>query len=300
VRRLLLLLALLGALGTGLVYAGRVGLGPLVITREGEQNLILFLQSPQRVTEPGPALRWPLAETAETYTRRWLNLNVKPDTILTGDGEQLIVDSYAIWRIRDPKEFKRTFPDPGTGAAETGIDRSVRDDVREVIGRHTLEQVLDSQRDAIMREITARTQAKVQAFGIEVADVRINRTELPPGVEESVYARMKTERERLARGSRAEGDERARRVRADADREATVIVANAKRDAEIARGEGDAEAARIYAEAYGADPEFYAFVRSLDAYRAAIGEDTTIVLSPDAEFFRFFESSNPRPRGAGR
>ena len=298
-KRLLLFLVLLAALGTGLVVAGRVGLGPLVITPEGAQNLILFLGSPQRVTEPGPALRWPLVETAQEYSRRWLNLNVKPDTIQTGDGEQLIVDSYAIWRIRDPKEFKRTFPS-GTEAAETGIDRSVRDDVREVIGRHTLEEVLDSQRDAIMREITARTQAKVQGFGIEVADVRINRTELPQSVEESVFARMKTERERLARGSRAEGDERARRIRADADREATVIVANARRDADIARGVGDAEAARIYAEAYGADAEFYRFVRSLEAYRNSIDERTTLVLSPDAEFFRFLESSTPRAGGSGR
>jgi membrane protease subunit HflC len=149
-----------------------------------------------------------------------------------------------------------------------------------------------------MGEITARTQAKVKAFGIEIADVRINRTELPPGTEESVFARMKTERERLGRKTRAEGDERARRVRADADRDAAVIVANARRDAEIERGTGDAEAARIYAEAYAADAEFYSFVRSLEAYRTAVDADTTLVLSPDAEFFRFLESSNPRPRGA--
>ncbi|HZO08099.1 MAG TPA: protease modulator HflC [Myxococcota bacterium] len=294
-RRLAFLALLLLALAVGLVFAGRVGLGPLVITREGDQQLILFLGSPQRVTEPGPALRWPFVETAESYSRRWLNLNAKPDTILTADGEQLIVDSYAIWRIRDPKEFKRTFPS-GIEAAETGIDRSVRDDVREVLGRHTLEQVLDSQRAEIMREITARTQAKVGGFGIEVADVRINRTELPTGAEESVYARMKTERERLGRKNRAEGDERARRIRAEADREATVIVANARRDAEIARGEGEALAARIYAEAYGGDAEFYAFVRSLEAYRIAVDEDTTLVLSPHAEFFRFLESSTPPPR----
>jgi membrane protease subunit HflC len=299
VSRLVFALLLVVAVAVGLVAAGRVGLGPVVITPEGEQQLILFLGRPQRVTAPGPALRWPLVETAETYSRRWLHLNVKPDTILTSDGEQLIVDNYAIWRIRDPIEFKRTFPS-GMEAAETGIDRSVRDDVREVIGRHTLEQVLNSQRAAIMREITARTQAKVKAFGIEIADVRINRTELPSGAEESVYARMKTERERLGRKNRAEGDERARRIRAEADREATVIVANARRDGEIARGEGDAEAARIYAEAYTTDPDFYAFVRSLEAYRNSIDEATTLVLSPDAEFFRFFESASPRPRSGER
>jgi len=295
-RRALLVLVLLAAALTGLVAAGNLGFGPIVITREDEQKLILFLSRERRVTQPGPSLRWPLLETAESYERRWLYLNTDPDTILTGDGEQLTVDNYAIWRIRDPVAFKRTFP-AGMTAAEKGVDRSVRDGVREVIGRHTLEEVLDLQRDAIMREITERTRAKVDAFGIEVADVRINRTELPAGTEESVYARMTTERERLARKNRAEGDERARRVRAEADRDATVIIANARRDGEIARGEGDAEAARIYAEAFASDPEFYAFQRSLEAYRKSIDEKTTLVLSPDAEFFRLFQSARPGERG---
>jgi len=152
--------------------------------------------------------------------------------------------------------------------------------------------VLDSQRAEIMREITARTQAKVGGFGIEVADVRINRTELPTGAEESVYARMKTERERLGRKNRAEGDERARRIRAEADRDARIIIANARRDAEIARGQGDAEATRIHAEAYTTDAEFYSFVRSLEAYRKTIGEETTLVLSPDSEFFQYLQGTD--------
>jgi membrane protease subunit HflC len=295
-RRALFGIALLAIALTGLVAAGNVDLGPLVITREDEQKLILFLSQERRVTQPGASLRWPLLETAESYDRRWLYLNTDPDTILTGDGEQLTVDNYAIWRIRDPIAFKRTFP-AGMTAAEKGVDRAVRDGVREVIGRHTLEEVLDLRRGEIMREITERTRAKVDAFGIEVADVRINRTELPEGTEESVYARMTTERERLGRKNRAEGEERARRIRAEADREATVIVANARRDAEIARGAGDAEAARIYAEAFAQDPEFYEFQRSLEAYRKSIDENTTLVLSPDAEFFRFFEGARPEKPG---
>jgi membrane protease subunit HflC len=294
-RRLLLGLLLLAGLSVGLVAAGNVGLGPLVITREDEQKIILLLSQARRVTSPGPSLRWPFLETAETFDRRWLYLNTEPDTIQTGDGEQLRIDNYAIWRIEDPILFKRTFP-TGMIVAEKGVDRAVRDGVREVIGRHTLEQVLDDQRTLVMREITERTRAKVKAFGIDVADVRINRTELPPGTEESVYARMTTERERLGRKNRAEGEERARRIRADADRDARIIVATAQRDAEIARGAGDAEAARIYAEAYSADPDFYAFQRSLEAYRNSIDENTTLVLSPDAEFFRFFESATPRAR----
>jgi membrane protease subunit HflC len=295
-KRLALGIALLAALATGLVAAGNAGIGPLVITREDEQKLILFLSQARRVTSPGASLRWPVLETAETYDRRWLYLDTEPDTIQTRDGEQLRVDNYAMWRIADPIAFKRAFP-IGLLEAEKRIDRAVRDDVREVIGRHTLAQVLNVERESIMREITARTRNKVGEFGIEVADVRINQTELPEGTEESVYARMKTERERLGRKNRAEGEERARRIRADADREAVVIVAKARRDAEIARGEGDAEAARIYADAYAADAEFYAFHRSLEAYRKSIDENTTLVLSPDAEFFRYFESATPRPGG---
>jgi membrane protease subunit HflC len=172
--------------------------------------------------------------------------------------------------------------------------------VREVIGRHTLAGVLKDSRVEIMAGIVAKSQRTLEEYGILVVDVRINRTELPEGTEQNVYARMQTDRERLARKNRAEGQERARRIRAEADREARVIVAMARRDASIARGQGDAEAARVYAEAYDTAPDFYAFVRSLEAYRTAIGEGTTLVLSPKAEFFRFFESSRPSGGASGR
>jgi membrane protease subunit HflC len=157
--------------------------------------------------------------------------------------------------------------------------------------------VVTGKRAEIMRQITAKTNQSLGGFGIEMVDVRINRTELPKGTEENVYARMKTERERQARKFRAEGEERARRIRAEADREARVIVANARRDSEIARGEGDAKAAGIYAAAYGANPELYAFVRSLEAYRKTIGDRTTLVLSPKSEFFRYLDGAS---EGGGR
>jgi modulator of FtsH protease HflC len=174
-------------------------------------------------------------------------------------------------------------------AAEQRIDRVVRDSVSEVITRHTLTEVLKEQRAEIMGAITESARQRLTPLGIQVGDVRINRTELPSGTEESVYARMNTERERIAKKNRAEGEERARRIRAEADREARVIVATAHRDSEIARGQGDAEAARIYAEAYTADPDFYAFTRSLEAYRKTIDGKTTLVISPDTEFFKYFE-----------
>lgn len=286
--RLVTIVAVLVALLVGLVAAGNLGLGPLVITREGEQKMILFLGDVRTVTQPGATLRLPFLETVRTYPRRWLYLNTDALPIQTKDGESLVVDNYAVWRVDDAAAFQRAFPG-GVPAAEERIARVVADDVREVIGRHTLQQVVRDARQVIMQEITKNTRESLAQMGVGVAEVRINRTELPAGTEKSVYARMTTERERLAKKSRAEGEERARRIRAEADRDARIIIANARRDAEIARGQGDAEATRIYAEAYGTDAEFYAFVRSLEAYRKTIGEETTLVLSPDSEFFRFLQ-----------
>jgi membrane protease subunit HflC len=299
VKRVFLLVVLLGVAFLGLIAAAQLEMGPLVITREGEQKIIFRFNEAWKVTQPGWALRTgiPVIERVETYEGRWIYLNTETQSIQTKDGEQLQIDNYVIWRIEDPKQFRTKFP-PGSGNPRDRIDRIVRDDVREVIGRHVLGEVLKDQRKEIMAEITTRTRKVLAEFGIAVADVRINRTELPAGTEGSVYARMKTERERVAKKNRAVGEEHARTIRAQADREARVIVAEAQRDAEIARGEGDAESARIYAEAYGEDPDFYAFVRSLEAYRKAIGEHTTLVLSPDTEFFQFFRGVDPAWRGA--
>lgn len=291
-RALLILLLLLGGF-TGLLAAGQSDYGPLVVTREGEQKIILFLDEARSVTKPGLAVRWPAPlGAAVSYPSRWLHLDTEPDTVQTTDGEQLIVDNYAIWRISDAIQFNRSFP-TGVVAAEKRIDRAVRDDVREVIGRHTLTDVIKDRRDDLIREITDKTRGEVSAFGIEVADVRINRTDLPGQTLDSVYARMNAERERLAKKNRSEGEEQARRIRAEADRDARVLVANATRDSEITRGEGDAGAARIYAEAYGGDADFYSFTRSLEAYRKSIDAKTTLVISPESEFFRYLESSDP-------
>ena len=291
--RAVALFAVLVLVFVGLLVAGQRDLGPLVVTREGEQKIILFLNEAQAVSTPGLALRWPEPlGSVLPYPSRWLYLNTEPDTVQTTDGEQLIVDNYAIWRISDAIQFKRSFPS-GVTAAEKRIDRAVRDDVREVIGRHSLTEVIKDQREKLMSEITERARSDLASFGIEIADVRINRTDLPGETLDSVYARMSTERERLAKKNRSEGEEQARRIRAEADRDAQVIVAHAKRDAEIARGTGDAEATRIYAEAYGEDPDFYAFMRSLEAYRKSIDAKTTLVLSPGSEFFRYLESSQP-------
>lgn len=297
-RRFFVLAALILGAFVGLIAAGNRGWGPIVITREDQQKVILRLGEVRAVTSPGLAVRVPLLDRVRVYDRRWLHLTTEALPIQTQDGEQLMVDNYVIWRIDDPVAYRRSFPG-GINDARERIDRAVRDDVREVIGRHTLTQVLKDARVEIMREITRQTQEALADKGIAVADVRINRTELPAGTEQSVYGRMMAERGRLARGNRAEGEEQARRIHAETDREARVIVANGWRDAEITRGEGDAESTRIYAEAYQTAPEFYAFLRSLEAYRKSIGERTTLVMSPKAEFFQLFQGSGfvPEPKG---
>lgn len=285
-RRILTLLLVLAAVFAALVKAGEFGIGPVVVTREDEQKLILTLGDPRdEATKPGLTWRIPLLQEVRTFDRRWLHLNSKPRIVQTMDRERIVVDNYVIWRIADPLQFYKSFP-TGVEKAELQIDREVGGSVREVIGRHSIPQVLTEKRDAIMEDVTKLSAASLQRFGIEVADVRINRTELPEGAEENVYARMRAERERLARGARAEGEEQARTIRAEAERRARVTVATARQASETLRGEGDAEAARIYSDAYGRDEAFYDFVRSLEAYRKTLGEGTTVVLPPNHEFFR--------------
>jgi membrane protease subunit HflC len=303
VRRLLSLLILLAGAAVGLLSLGQHDLGPVVLTREGEQRIVGQFGKARKVTAPGLDLRIPLVETIETFPTRLLYLNTEPRHVQTKDEERIVVDSYVIWQVVDPVQFRSSFPGAsfpgGLGPAEERIGNRVEGLLRAQIGRYTLEEVLTEKRVGIMRQISKKVDEELRPYGVAVADVRINRTELPPGAEQSVYDRMKTDRESLARKYRAEGEERARRIRADSDREARVIVAQAKRDAEIERGQGDAEAARIYSEAYEGEPGFYEFTRSLEAYKKTLGAGTTLVLSPRAEFFRFLQNGSA-PAAPGR
>ncbi len=289
-KRLLIVIFGLLLLVTGFVAAGSRGIGPVVITKEGTQQIILRFGEVINETEPGWSLRVPLLDEVKTYERRLLYLNTEQDVILTKDQERIVVDNYAMWKIDDLTLFISSFP-RGMQQVEKQMDRVVRAGVREIVARHTLAEVLTDQRSEIMEGIRARVADSFSDTGVSVKDVRINRTELPDAIEKNVHARMKADRERLARKFRAEGEEEARKIRAAADRDAKVIVAKARGKAHVTRGEGDAESTRIYAAAYGKAPEFYAFVRSLEAYRKTIGEGTTLILSPDSEFFQFFGDS---------
>lgn len=285
-RRLLFAALVLVAAVVALVWAGELGIGPVVITREGEQKLVLQFGNPRLViTQPGLDLRVPLVETVRRFDARQLYFDSETQLVQTQDEERLVVDHYVIWRIGDPLLFYKSFP--GTRAdAEAQIDRTVRADVRSVIGRHELDEVVTGRRVEIMQTITRESAEQLREFGLGIVDVRISRTELPPGTEANVFARMRAERERLARKYRAEGEEKAREIRARGDRRARVLVAEARREASTLRGEGDAKAARIYAEAYEPNAAFYSFVRSLEAYRKTIGSRTTLILPPEHEFFQ--------------
>jgi membrane protease subunit HflC len=289
VRRLVFIGLTLALLG--LVWLGNFDQGPFLITREDQQKIVLLFGKPLLVrTKPGLALRLPFVTDVLTYDKRRLYLSTEPITAQTRDQELLVIDNYVIWRIEDPVQYRSSFP-LGRSTAEAQINQVVNNDLREVIGQRTLSEVVTSSRVEVMRAITQKSDENLRASGIRIEDVRINRTELPAPTEENVYARMRTERERLARKERAEGEQEGRTIRAQADRESQVIVAEAKRDAEVERGQGDAEATRIFADAYSADPDFYGFVRGLEAYRKAIGSKTTLVLSPSSEFFRLLDSA---------
>ena len=258
------------------------------------QAIVLQLGRPVRtVQEPGLYWKIPFVQNVLWFDRRQMEYDASPRELLTKDKQQLVVDNYARWRILDPLRFYETMRTE-EGAASR-LDDVIYSNVRENLGRHTLSEIINTSRDELMSEVTRATNEKAREFGIEVTDVRIKRADLPEKNELNVFSRMRTERERLAKKFRAEGDEEARKVRSESDKEVTILIAEARRQSEIRRGEGDAQAVKIFADAYGRDPEFYEFTRTLEAYRTSIAEGTTLVLSPDSDFLRYFRGAAAGP-----
>jgi membrane protease subunit HflC len=279
-------------LGAILIVVGIVAWLSMYIVHETEQTLVIRFGEPVRVVqEPGLALKWPW-ETIVRYDDRVLSLDPPVEQVILADQRRLDVDSFARFRIVDPLVFYRTVRTEETGRER--LARSVNAALRRVLGSTTQLEVLSGSRGDIMAEIARQVNADALSFGIDIVDVRIGRADLPAATEQAVYDRMRSERQREAAEFRAQGQEQAQQIRARADRERTVILAEAERDAQILRGEGDAQAIRILAEAYGSNPEFFAFYRTLQAYRQSMQpEDTTMVLSPRGEFFRFFQDLAP-------
>lgn len=240
---------------------------------------------------PGLHFKLPFFENVARYPKRVLIFDEESrERFLTGEKKNLIVDYFVNWRVVDPAQYYRAVrADQAT--AEQRLSAIVKEGIRAAIGRRTLQEVVSAERTELMQEMLLDVQDRSPELGIEVLDVRVKRIDLAEDVSESVFSRMRQERTSVATQLRAEGEEEYVQVRADADRQRTVILAEAYRDAERIRGAGDARAAEIYAAAYGKDREFYAFYRSMQAYRESIGRDQDVlVLQPDSEFFQFLQS----------
>jgi len=241
-------------------------------------------------TEPGLYAKIPLVQDIVRIDRRLLDYEAEEFEIIAGDQKRLVVDAYARFRIVDARLFAERVPG-GEVALRGLLDSLINSEIRGVLSSVPLHAVLTEQRAALMDEITKRVNAKTKDLGVQVVDVRIKRADLPPANSQSVYNRMKTDREREAGQLRAEGDEENQRIRATADREVAVIKADAGLKAQITMGEADGEATRIYADAFSRDKDFYAFWRRMEAYKQAFAGGGTMILSPDTDFFRYFNES---------
>jgi modulator of FtsH protease HflC len=271
--------------------------GPtLFIVGQTEQVLIVRLGEPRRViVEPGLHAKMPLLETAISFDRRLLDYELPPEEVILGDQRRLIVDSFTRFRIADPLSYYQA-----VGATEAGIrarlNSVVSSSLRRVLGNERLLDVLSSKRTQIMAQIRDQVNGEMKSFGVAIEDVRIRRADLPPENTQAILQRMQSERERVARQARGEGAEASARIRADAERERTILLADARASAEKLRGEGDAAAIATYADAFGRDPQFFQFWRTLQAYREAFGTGhARLVLSPRADFLKLLERAPAVP-----
>jgi membrane protease subunit HflC len=261
---------------------------------EREQAIVLqFMEYVRTIDEPGLNFKIPFIQSVQRMERRVLVADAPATEFLTLDKEWLVIDSYTRWRIVKPHLFFKAVRDEH--GARLRLNDVATSKLRQEIARHNLWDIIGAKRKPIMDAVSRHTDEIARRdFGIAVIDVRIKRADLPVGVQEAVFARMRAERERMAMESRAEGAQRAREIRAGADREVVIILAEAEKQSSILRGEGDAKATAIYAAAFEQDPEFFGFVRSLEAYERFLGEESTLVLGADSELFRFLQSPQPK------
>jgi membrane protease subunit HflC len=267
-----------------------VAFNTFFVVDQTQQALIIQLGNPVReIKEPGLAVKVPFLQNVVLLNKRVLELPGESGLIITKDRKNIVVDAFARYRISDPLMFYRS----ARGSEEIARARLapiLNASLRRVLGEQDFPALLSGERSQLMRSIRNELAAGAKSLGVEIVDVRIRRSDLPESNLKSVFERMRAERQRVAEGSRAEGDQKAQEIRSAADRQVTIIKATATQKSDILRGEGDAERNRILSEAYGRDSEFFSFYRSLQAYELAMtGENTTMVLSPDNPFFKYFE-----------
>ena len=263
----------------GIIILIVIGIWTTVFTVQmTEQVVILQFGKPVRtILEPGLNFKLPAPlQNTIVFDKRLLEYDVPPEEVLSKDKKTLIVDNYVRWRISDPLLFLQTVQAIPT--ATTRLDDIVYSQLRQELGTHDMVEIISENRELIMKKVTKKSQTATRPYGIEVIDVRIKRVDLPRENEESIYARMKAERNRQANKFRSEGEEEAQKIRASTDKDKTIILAEAYKESEERRGEGEAKSVEIYAKAFGADPGFYEFVRTLETYKKALDKKTTLVL----------------------
>ncbi len=274
--------------GIAVVVIGVIASQALFTVHQVQQAIVLQFGEPRRVVqEAGLAWKIPFIQNVQFYERRTLNLDPPEFEVLLDDKKRIKVDAFARYRIDDPLEFLKVVGTEAT--ARNRLGNLVNSSLRRVIAKTSLTDLLSSKRGGLMEQIQVEVANNAKSLGVTIVDIRIGRTDLPTETSQAVFNRMRTEREREARELRAQGKETAQKITAGADRERTVILANAKRKSEQLRGEGEGQRNLILGKAYGQDPEFFQFYKSLAEYQKnLVGNDTTMVLSPDSDFFRFF------------
>lgn len=277
-----------------------LGLSSIFTVDEREKALVLQFGQIIRVEErPGLRFKVPIIQQVVKYDDRILGRGIEPLEVTPLDDRRLVVDAFARYRINDVVRFRQATGAGGIAFAENRIDTILRAQTREVLGSATSGEIVSADRAALAQRIRDRARTEAEALGVDIVDVRLKRSDLPEQNLEATFARMRAEREREAADEIARGNEAAQRVRAQADRTRIELVSDARRQADIARGEADAQRNAIFAAAFGSDPEFFEFYRSLAAYRAALlGGNSTFVMSPDSEFFNYLKSSSAPAAGA--
>ena len=271
-----------------LVVLGVIAYQSLFVVQEINQAIVLQFGDPKKViSKPGLQVKIPFIQNVVFLDRRILSLDPAPEEVIASDQKRLIVDAYARFKIVDPLKFYISVGDERV--ARSRLATIINSRLRSVLGTQSLATLLSEDRTKQMAIIQEGVNTEAEGFGITIIDVRIKRADLPQANSEAIYKRMQTEREREAKEFRAKGAEMAVTITSTADKEVTVILANAKKQSEIMKGEGDGKRNKIFADAFGKDPNFFSFYRAMQAYeKALIGGDTSLILSPDSDFFKFF------------
>ncbi|WGS63929.1 protease modulator HflC [Marinitoga aeolica] len=255
-----------------------------IVNQEQQAVVLRFGQIKKVVTEPGISFKTPFIDNVVKFEKRLMLYDIEPERIITADKKTVIVDTYTIWRINDPKTFMESMR--SVQLALTRIDDVVYSNVRDLVAKYTLDEVLSKKREEMLTEITKRSGENLKQFGIEIVDVRVKRTDLPPDISKSVYNRMMAERYSIAAQIRAEGQREAEIIKAEADKKVKIITSEAQKNAEIIRGTADASIISIYAEAYNKSPDFFELRRLADIYQQSF-KDGMLILSPDSPILKF-------------